>query len=259
MKLSQVAVQLYTVREFIQTPADIANSLRKIKAIGYSAVQISAMGLIAEEELNPLLDEIGLVCCATHEPGSTILNTPEVVVERLQKLRCRYTAYPMPKDVKLDTRQGIENLAEGLNRAGQVLAEAGQVLTYHNHHLEFRRYGNQIMLEIIYQETDPRYVQGEIDTYWVQFGGGDPVEWCNRLQNRLPLLHMKDFVINAEYKATFAEIGSGNLNFKNIVKAAEASGCQWFIVEQDTCPGDPFDSLAKSFEYIKANLCDEEA
>jgi hypothetical protein len=31
-------------------------------------------------------------------------------------------------------------------------------------------------------------------------------------------------------------------------------GCAWFIVEQDTCPGDPFDSLRQSFDYIKANL-----
>jgi len=51
-------------------------------------------------------------------------------------------------------------------------------------------------------------------------------------------------------------VGSGNLNFKKIIAAAEKSGCKWFIVEQDTCPGDPVDSLAKSFEYIKANLVD---
>ena len=50
------------------------------------------------------------------------------------------------------------------------------------------------------------------------------------------------------------EIGYGNLDFKAIVAAAEASGCEWFIVEQDSCPGDPFDSAKLSFDYIKANL-----
>ena len=37
--------------------------------------------------------------------------------------------------------------------------------------------------------------------------------------------------------------------------AAEESGCRWFIVEQDTCPGDPFDSVARSFDDISAHLC----
>ena len=44
-------------------------------------------------------------------------------------------------------------------------------------------------------------------------------------------------------------------SMKRIVAVAEGSGCRWFIVEQDTCPGDPFESLRKSFEYIKENLC----
>jgi sugar phosphate isomerase/epimerase len=51
-----------------------------------------------------------------------------------------------------------------------------------------------------------------------------------------------------------AEIGVGNLDWKAIIAAAEKSGCEWFIVEQDYCPGDPFDSLKTSFDYIEANL-----
>ncbi|HEX2913554.1 MAG TPA: sugar phosphate isomerase/epimerase [Chloroflexia bacterium] len=254
MNLNQVAVQLYTLRDFLKTPSNIAESLKKVSEIGYKAVQLSGMGPIAEEELNEILEQTGLVCCATHEPGDLILNNPQAVVERLQKLRCKYTAYPFPRDVSLETAQEVANFAEALSRAGHILAEAGQVLTYHNHQLEFRRFGDKTVLELIFEKSDPRYLQAEIDTYWVQYGGGDPVAWCQRLQNRLPLLHMKDYVITSEYKPAFTEIGAGNLDFKRIVRAAEQAGCEWFIVEQDTCPGDPFDSLAKSLDYIKANL-----
>lgn len=255
MKLSQVAAQLYTVREFLNDRQEISTTFKKLKDIGYQVVQISARRPLPEEEIATLLDEAGLVCCATHEPGDLILNQPEVVIERLQKLRCTYTAYPIPRGVKLDTEEDVVALAESLNQAGKILCEAGIVLTYHNHNIEFRRYGSKTMLEIIYDNTDPRYVQGELDTYWVQAGGGDPVAWCESLKGRLPLLHIKDYIVTPDEKQAFAEIGSGNLNFRRIIPAAEASGCQWFIVEQDTCPGDPFDSLAKSFSYIKNNLC----
>jgi sugar phosphate isomerase/epimerase len=66
---------------------------------------------------------------------------------------------------------------------------------------------------------------------------------------------MKDYTVNAENHPTFAEIGNGNLDWKRIIAAAEAAGCQWFCIEQDTCPGDPFDSLKQSFDYTKKNLC----
>lgn len=254
MKIQQVAAQLYTLRNFCKTPEDIAASLSKVAAIGYRAVQASGLGPIEESELVRLCQKNGLTLCATHEGGAQILEQPEKVVERLRKLGCKYTAYPFPGGIDFASEESVAGLIARLDRAGRVLADAGQVLCYHNHHHEFRRLNGRVLLERIYAETNPRYVQGEIDTYWVQYGGGDPVAWCQRLANRLPLLHLKDFRINRESAIEFAEIGHGNLNFPAIVAAAEAAGCEWFIVEQDTCPGDPFDSLRLSFEYIQAHL-----
>ena len=84
-------------------------------------------------------------------------------------------------------------------------------------------------MDYIYQNTKPENLQAEIDTYWVQYGGANPVAWCEKLTGRLPLLHLKDY---------------------GIPPAAEASGCEYYIVEQDTCPGDPFDSIKKSYDYL---------
>ncbi len=255
MKLPQVAAQLYTVRDHCQTVSDLAASLKKIRAIGYPAVQVSAIGPIPEDELVKLLAGEGLVCCATHEPGEKILNDPPAVVARLKKLGCRYTAYPYPANVNFDTLAGIHDLAGKLNAAGKVLNDAGLVLGYHNHSLEFRRVEGRLVLEEIYARTDPRFVQGEIDTYWVQHGGGDPVDWCRRLKNRLPLIHLKDYVADAKSQPTYCAVGAGNLNWPEIIRAADAAGCQWYIVEQDTAHGDPFDELQRSFDYIAERLC----
>ena len=255
MKITQVAAQLYTLRDFLKTPADIATSLTKVRAIGYQAVQVSGMGAIAEEELVKICRDNGLTICATHEGSNKILDEPQAIVARLQKLSCKYTAYPFPGGIQFETLAQMKEFAARLNAAGKVLHDAGQVLTYHNHQTEFRRIRNKPALEWIYKYTDPQYLQAEPDTFWLQNGGADPVAWCKKLKNRLPLLHMKDYTINASNQPTFAEVGNGNLNWKKIIAAAEKSGCQWFIVEQDTCPGDPFDSLRQSFEYIQAKLC----
>ncbi len=252
MKRHQIAAQLYTVRDHLQTPTDIAQSLKKIRAIGYEAVQVSGMAPIEEAELMRILDGEGLTCCATHEATKLIVEEPQRVVERLQKLSCKYTAVPSPGAFELKTREQVLDYAKKIEAAGKVLYDAGQILTYHNHHIEFRRIEGETILETIYAQTDARYLQGEIDTYWVQNGGGDVVEWCEKLKNRLPLIHLKDYRITDDNKPDFAEVGQGNLNWNAIIPAAEQSGCEWFIVEQDTTPGDPFDSLKISFDYLAA-------
>ncbi len=254
MKIQQVAVQLYTLRDFTKTPADIAATLRKVRKLGYQAVQASALGPIGNEELVKIAEGEGLTICATHEDCDMILDQPHAVVEKLKALGCKYTAYPFPRGIDFGDEAQIHALTKKLDASGAVLREAGQVLTYHNHAIEFVKFGKKLALEIIYDESDPRNLQAEIDTYWVQYGGGNPVEWCRRMAGRLPLLHMKDYMFMKENKHEMAEIGTGNLDWKAIVTAAEKSGCEWFIVEQDYCPADPFDSLKASFDYIAANL-----
>jgi sugar phosphate isomerase/epimerase len=256
MKISQVAAQLFTVRDHCKTATDLAVTLKKIAGIGYPAVQLSGLGPIPEQEIVALCQQNGLTICATHEGGQMICDEPQQVVTKLKKLGCRHTAYPYPGGIKFESFDEVKALAAKLNAAGKVLAAAGQTLSYHNHHIEFRKVAGKTILEWIYELTDARYLQGEPDTYWIQTGGGEPTDWCHRLQGRLPLLHMKDYLVTApENKIAMAEIGNGNLNWKSIVQAAEVAGCEWFIVEQDTCPADPFDSLKQSFDYIKANLC----
>jgi sugar phosphate isomerase/epimerase len=251
MHLRQVALQCYTIRAHCQTAAEFAESMRRVREIGYPAVQISGIGPIASAEVRRICDGEGLVICATHEPGKTIVGDPHAVVERLGVLGCKYTSYPYPH-VPFDGIGTLQNLARELNLAGEVLCRAGMTLTYHNHAIEFRKLDGRTILDILYDSTDASLLQAEIDTYWVQAGGGDPVAWCKKLGRRLSLLHMKDYAIGPDHQPAMAEVGSGNLDFPRIVSAAES--CAWFIVEQDHGFDDPFQAAATSLRYVKEHL-----
>lgn len=254
VNISQVAATLYTVRDFCKNAPDLAVTAAKIRRIGYSAVQVSGLGPIPPEEVAKIITGEGLKICATHEPSEPLLNNPEQSVERLKKLGCRLTAYPFPHGVDFGDADSIQVFVRKLDTTGAVLRTAGITLAYHNHDIEFLRFKGATVLEYIYAHTDPRNLAGELDTYWVQHGGGDCVEWCRKLRNRLPLLHIKDYSITLDRRATDCEIGRGTLPFRRIIDEAAQSGCNWFIVEQDTCPRDPFESLAISFDYLKAEL-----
>lgn len=254
MKLSQVAAQLYTVRDLCQTPQGLAATAARLRTIGYTAVQVSGVGPMPAAELKAILEGEGLRICATHEPSAQILDEPQRVVDQLHALGCRLTAYPYPAGIDFTDAAQIETLVRKLDAAGAVLRAAGMQLGYHNHAIEFVKHQGAPVLDYIYAHTDPQHLVGEIDTFWIHYGGGDVVEWVQKLRGRQPFIHLKDYGFTPENKHRWCEIGAGTLPFARIIAEAEAGGCEWFIVEQDTCPGDPVESLRQSYDYIKANL-----
>lgn len=245
----QIAAQLYTLREQLKTEADIAATLKKVRELGYEAVQVSGLGPIDPKELKRICDGEGLAVCATHESPKALTENTAAVAEKLALWNCRQTAYPYLAEAAR-SEEGYKQLAKDLTAAGKKLAAAGITLSYHNHGFEFERYGERIGLEILYEESDPKFLKAEIDTYWVQYGGGDPAAWCRRMKGRMPLVHLKDMTV-VENKPTFAEVGAGNLNWPAILDACREAGTRWYIVEQDLCRGDPLDSLRLSLENLK--------
>lgn len=258
MNLNQVAAQLYTVRDHLKTPEDLLESLKRIKSIGYTAAQLSGQGPMDMETIRDIFAESGVACVSTHHPSQMILDNPEQVADELAILGCTSVAYPYPGGYDFGDPDSVARLTRSLDAAGAVLAGRGVELSYHNHHLEFRRIGDATALDFIYDNTDPAHLVAELDTYWVQAGGGSVEAWCRRMTGRLPLIHLKDFGLDEENQACFEEIGRGNLDFPGIIAAAEAAGCKLFIVEQDRNweAGDPFRSLEMSFAYIRDRLVD---
>ncbi len=252
MKINQVAAQLYTLRDQCKTPDDIARSLEKVAAIGYQSVQVSGLGPIENAALLQLAKDNGLTICATHESLDAIINTPEKVIDKLNALECPHTAIGYPSGVDLGSLEGVLDYARRFEEAAQKFVSAGKTASHHNHQHEFRKVGGKAVLQVVLENTTN--VTLELDTYWVQYGGASPVEWNRLAKGRMPLLHLKDYMVNDQNQPQFSEIGNGNLPWPQIIASAEESGCQWFIVEQDSTPGDPFDSLKISFDYIKANL-----
>ena len=61
MPASVIAAQLYTLREFLKTPEDIASSLKKVRQLGYESVQVSGLGPIEPVRLKEAADQAGVM------------------------------------------------------------------------------------------------------------------------------------------------------------------------------------------------------
>ena len=244
--IDRIAAQLYTLHAQMQTVPDITASLKRVSQIGYPAVQVSGLGPIDPTELKKIIDGFGLEICATHTAYEDLMDKLPEVIKKHQLWQCSQIAVPVAP-VSMRSEEGYIEFGKQMTKVGQELAKEEMTLSYHNHAFEMQRFNGKMGLDLIYDNSDSRYFQGEIDTYWIQFGGGDPVLWCEKLSGRLPLLHLKDFGI-IDNKPTYMEIGEGNLNWSAILDAARKAGTQWYIVEQDVCAGDPIDSLKISYD-----------
>lgn len=253
MDIQQVALQLYTLRDFLKDRRACEETFQRVAEIGYGAVEVAAIQCMGPEQIAALAEEYELTICGAHEPPKEILQNPQAVAARAKKLGTSYVAYPFPAGVDFGSRGALRPFIDQLGRSCTVLAEAGITLCYHNHQHEFRLLDGELILEKIFAETG---LAAELDTYWVQYGGGDPVAWCSSLEGRLPIVHLKDYRVGEDNQPEFAEVGYGNLDMPAIVEAAEEAGCEWFVVEQDKTDDDPFESVAASFEYIREELCD---
>ncbi len=252
MTAQNPAAQLYTARTLCQTPLQTAETLKHIRAIGYGAVEVAGICPIESAELIRMTGDAGLTICAVHDEPNTILNNPQKAIERLNELGCELGVYSYPLGFDLGNAEDVRTMVGQLASAGEAFRAAGKTLCYHHHSLEFARFGRDTVLGHIIASVPSEILHIELDTYWVQHGGGTPSEWCARLNHRLPVLHLKDYG-SIGGTPTMMEVGRGNLSWDAIIAAARAAGCKWFVVEQDICPGSPLDSLKISFEYLRSH------
>lgn len=244
--------QLYTVRAYTQTAEGVAETLRRVRAIGYRAVQVSAFGPVDPEQVADLAREHGLQIAATHFAWSEFQTDLPRMIEVHRLWGCRHAAIGgLPAEYY--AAGGAARFAAELAPIAERLAAAGIDFSYHNHSHELVRYGDTTWLQQVYAAAPPEHLKAELDLYWLTAGGADPAQWVSDLGARQPITHFKDMVVLPDRTQRFAPVGAGNLNWSRIVAACRAAGVEWAMVEQDRTYGaDPFAELAVSFRNLEA-------
>jgi sugar phosphate isomerase/epimerase len=253
-------VQIYTVRDYLNDRAQVEETLRKIKAIGYDSVQAGAPKFMTEEEYKALLDEIGLVNCSSGGSYEEMLNDPAAIEKAIKRADVYgvdgISIGTLPRELR-ECEEGYHKFAEGVNKIAAQLKPAGKHLLYHSHALEFFSLGGGLKgMDIIMNETDPDGLHFVMDTHWLTSGGVNVIDWIYKAKGRMEIIHFKDYAIVGgaekieDVHKMFAEVGEGNIDWAKVVPACKDIGVEYVIVEQDICPGDPFDSLKISFDNM---------
>ena len=250
MPKSVIGAQMYTLRDHLKTPPDMAKTCARVKKMGYDAIQVSAFGACEVKELAKIIHGEGLVVAATHV-GLDMMKDTTRCVDYHAALQCRYTAIGGFGWGEGITGDSYRNFAREYSEVAKTLAKQSVMVGYHNHSHELIHFNGKPALDILIENTD-KAVWFEIDTYWIAHGGGDPTAWIDKVAKRIPAVHFKDMTMAPGKPHLMTEVGSGNLNWPRILDACKRAGVEWYLVERDSGELDPFDSLKISLDNLRA-------
>ena len=256
--LNSIGLQLYSVRNVI-ADNDPAEVLKSIEKIGYLEAELVWASL---DRVWPGFQGTKLKPVSIHM-DSTLFQAGNrakltAAIHTVQQCRFEYMVYPaVPRPERTSGLDYFKALADTLNGAGAECQKSGVQLCFHNHAYEFHPVGSSSPWEVLTTQTDPHLVNFELDIFWASVAGHDPAEMLKRYAGRFPLVHLKNkpagmpvqFNEDVPHEA-FKEVGDGVLNIPAILRTASDTGVRHFFVEQDWTPGNPVDSLRKSYDYL---------
>jgi sugar phosphate isomerase/epimerase len=264
-----IGLQLYTVRDAVAK--DLPGTLRALSDIGYREVELAGIPATSAPNLRKILSDCGLTAPSMHASMADLQAGLSERIDYATTLGTRYLvcSFPWTADSRFraNPSQAVVSIASGitlddwkwnaeqLNKIGEVARKAGLRCGYHNHNMEFRKYGDVVAYDELLRLTDPQLVTMEMDIAWVVTAGIDPVKYLKKHGERISLLHVKEVrkdlqTMTDRLQAQTTEVGNGKIDWKHVFKAMDAARIQHYFVEQENFERSPLEAVRISFDYL---------
>jgi len=254
----------FSIRHHVLDKESVNATYAKLQELGFDGLENGlgrSAGYSIDEEKAMLAKHNLKVCDIWGDPES-----PDETMKRAEALGVEYVCVgTMPGDM-MRSVDGFNAYVRWLNRVAQPFKKAGFKLSYHNHAQEFRNFaelGGKPGMDILLNETDPEAVVFCLDTFWMSAAGADPAFWLRKIKGRnSKVVHFKEYAVDelsydcgiGSIPFRFAEVGQGNINWKEVVSACREIGIEWYCIEQDFHRGSAFDSLKISIDFMRKEL-----
>ena len=249
-----LGIEAYTFRNSFSK--NLNATLDSIQAMGFTEMEASS-GRIPPIEFKQLCDrrKISIPCIGVSY--DQLVKTPDSVASLAKLMGASYVMCAWVPHSSTFTIDDAKKAITDFNQAGKVLKDKGLIFCYHPHGYEFQPYEKGSLLDYIIQNTNPEYVSFEMDIFWIQFGGGDPVALLKQYGNRWKLMHLKDLRKGAKTNSSGltspendVPLGKGELNIPAILKEAHRIGINHFFIEDES--NQPYIQVPQSIMYLRS-------
>ena len=238
----QVGLQLYSFRNEI--PKDVPGTIAKIAAMGFKKVEFSGTYGLSLVDYKKLMDQHGLKVIAVGADFGELQDPVKrkEIMDRAKFLGSTYIiTYWIGHKGNEFGISDVEKTVQVFNEAGKEFSKNGYQFLYHVHGYEFRPYKLGYLMDELIQKTDPKYVNYEMDIYWVFHPGHNPALWLQKYPTRWKALHIKDRRIGTpgnQFGSSDVEndvtVGTGELNMKDIMEIAKKNGIKHYMIEDES-------------------------
>lgn len=281
---SRIGAQLFSVRDQA-TDLGFPKLFAALSTIGYKFVEFAGYANkdnYSPKQIRRILADHGLKAVGNHggmDDGS---------LDGALQVGQPFTGISVLTNIRGATRDTWKQTADELNAYGEKCVKAGLKGFYvHMHGPEYIRVADspeEHVIDVLLENTDPRYVYWEMDIYWAYFfqgyldaGGAtaDPLKWVVENPSRFPLFHVKDGtqavkqdvggqhlqlanapITTFPLKDGISDVGQGDVNFKHFfTELSKVSDLKshYYLWERDTAGSHPHGSLCSaraSYEMI---------
>lgn len=278
------AVQQIMLGSVCKNEVQTLSTLKAVKAAGYDGLELNGfmirptslmvrmmtraagmpVGAGGNFDWREMLREAGLCTVSLHEDLGSVKKDPEAVIQKASELGTDKVVITGMYRFDYSDRKAVEDLAKDLNASGERLAKAGIGFLYHNHNCEFRKVEkNRTAYDMLIEETDSRYVNFELDSYWPTEAGVSAIALMKRLGERMRLYHINDRGTKVTgpsmtpiLKSDSMELGYGNMNLEELITQALSVNVDAVILEshKNWAEKSPVKSLQMSAAFLKEHM-----
>jgi sugar phosphate isomerase/epimerase len=240
LSAQEIGLQLYSLRNEFKT--DVPGTLAKIKEWKIKLIEGGGTYGLPVDEYKKLLQQNNLEMVSYGAGFEELAENPQAVIDNAKAFGAKFImcAWVPHKEGEF-TMDDVKKAIDVFSTAGKLMYENGLKFCYHPHGYEFRPYGNGTQFDYMVENTDPRYVNFEMDVFWVKHPGQDPVALLKKYPNRFLMLHLKDREPgtkgNQEGRApdeTNVVLGKGDVGIADIMKEAKKIGIKYYFIEDES-------------------------
>ncbi len=252
----KIGLQLYSLRN--EFKKDVPGTLAQIHQFNIKLIEGGGTYGLPMKEYQQLLKKNKLKMVSIGTDFNQLDKNPQAVVDNAKAFGVKYVMCAwVPHKAGDFTMQEIDKAIEVFNRGGKLLAENGIKFCYHPHGYEFRPYKEGTMFDYLASKTDPRYVNFEMDVFWVKQPGQDPVALLQKYPNRFLMMHLKDRAPgtkgNQEGTApdeTNVVLGKGDVGIAAIMAEARKNNKIKYYFIEDESPHAAM-QIPQSLQYLE--------
>jgi len=230
----------YTYRKVFEK--DPAAALDMIKANGFTDIEFSSLFGKTAAELKALMDARGIKCSSFGVSYEDLVNKTDEVAQNAKTLGASFVRVAGIPHKAAFTEEEAQKGIDNFNKVGKILKDKYSLaLVYHNHGFEFEPFRNGTLFDFLVEQTDPEYVNFEMDILWTFFPGQDPVEILDKYASRFKLMHLKDLKkgVEGNLSGTTAPensvtLGTGQINIPAVIKMAKTTGIVHYYLEDES-------------------------